>query len=238
MALGRLSTKRTLLLSTGRRTILPDKDDCPLISIYQLKPRFQNLLRPLVQRLFDRGITANQVTVAACAVSLVVGGLVALLAGHPWIFMLIPLWMIVRMALNAIDGMLAREFGQKSRLGAYLNELTDVIADSALFLPFALLPQVNLVQVLLVTLLAIFTEYAGVLGPMVGASRRYDGPMGKSDRAFCFGVLGAGVAIGWLSALWINLVLAVIAALLVYTLINRIRRGLEQVPDQTEGPQA
>jgi CDP-diacylglycerol--glycerol-3-phosphate 3-phosphatidyltransferase len=209
-----------------------------LISIYQLKPRFQNLLRPLVQRLFDRGITANQVTVAACAVSLVVGGLAGAFVAHPWVFALIPLWMIVRMALNAIDGMLAREFGQKSRLGAYLNELTDVIADSALFLPFALLPEVNLVLVLLVTLLAIFTEYAGVLGPMVGASRRYDGPMGKSDRAFCFGVLGAGVAIGWLSALWINLVLAVIAALLVYTLINRIRRGLEEVASHTEEPQA
>lgn len=209
-----------------------------MISIYQLKPRFQNLLRPLVQRLFDRGITANQVTLAACAVSLVVGGLTAVFFSHPWIFALIPLWMIVRMALNAVDGMLAREFGQKSRLGAYLNELTDVIADSALFLPFALLPEVNLVLVLLVTLMAIFTEYAGVLGPMVGASRRYDGPMGKSDRAFCFGVLGAGVAIGWLSALWINLLLAVIAALLVYTLINRIRRGLAEVASQTEGPQA
>lgn len=207
-----------------------------MISIYQLKPRFQNLLRPLVQRLFDRGITANQVTLGACAISLVVGGLAAVFAAHAWVFALIPLWMIVRMALNAIDGMLAREFGQKSRLGAYLNELTDVIADSALFLPFALLSEVNLVLVVLVTLLAIFSEYAGVLGPMVGASRRYDGPMGKSDRAFCFGVLGAGVAIGWLSALWINIVLAVIAALLVYTLINRIRRGLEEVSSQTEAP--
>jgi len=202
-----------------------------LISIYQLKPRFQNLLRPLVQRLFDRGVTANQVTLSACAVSIVIGALVALFAAHHWVFVLIPLWMIVRMALNAVDGMLAREFGQQSRLGAYLNELTDVIADSALFLPFALLPDVNLLLVVMVTVWAIFSEYAGVLGPMVGASRRYDGPMGKSDRAFVFGVLGAGVAIGWLSGLWINIVLAVIAALLVYTVVNRVRRGLAETPD-------
>ena len=39
-----------------------------MLSIYQLKPRFQNLLRPLVQRLFDRGITANQVTLSAAIV--------------------------------------------------------------------------------------------------------------------------------------------------------------------------
>ncbi|MBC3951432.1 CDP-alcohol phosphatidyltransferase family protein [Pseudomonas folii] len=200
-----------------------------MISIYQLKPRFQNLLRPSVQRLYNRGVTANQVTLSACIVSLLISGLVAVFAAHLWVFALIPLWMIVRMALNAIDGMLAREFGQQSRLGAYLNELTDVIADSALFLPFALIPDVSLGLVLMVTLGAIISEYAGVLGPMVGASRRYDGPMGKSDRAFVFGVIGAGVAVGWLSALWINIILAVVSALLVYTLVNRVRRGLTEV---------
>ncbi len=89
-----------------------------MISIYQLKPRFQNLLRPAVQRLYDKGVTANQVTLAACAVSLLVGAIVALSVPHYAVFALIPLWMILRMALNAIDGMLAREFGQKSRLGA------------------------------------------------------------------------------------------------------------------------
>lgn len=201
-----------------------------MISIYQLKPRFQNLLRPMVQRLFDRGVTANQVTLAACAISILIGAGVALFAAYQWVFVLIPLWMIVRMALNAIDGMLAREFGQQSRLGAYLNELTDVIADSALFLPFALIPGVNLLLILLVTLGAIFSEYAGVLGPMVGASRRYDGPMGKSDRALVFGVIGAGVAVGWFAPLWINIILALVAGLLVYTLINRVRRGLAELP--------
>lgn len=200
-----------------------------MLSIYQLKPRFQNLLRPLVQRLYDNGTTANQITVLAAVISLLVGTVIALFASHTWLFALIPLWMILRMALNAIDGMLAREFGQQSRLGAYLNELCDVVADSALILPFALLPSVSLLLVLAVTLLALFSEYAGVLGPMVGASRRYDGPMGKSDRAFILGVLATGIALGWLGALWINGVLALVAALLVYTLINRVRQGLKEV---------
>lgn len=199
-----------------------------MLSIYQLKPRFQNLLRPGVQRLFDRGVTANQVTLAAGIVSLLLGGLLALLPGHVWLFALIPLWMLLRMALNAVDGMLAREFGQQSKLGAYLNELCDVIADSALYLPFALLPGVSPLLVVLVVLCAVISEYAGVLGPMVGATRRYDGPMGKSDRAFCFGVLGAGVAGGLLAASWINGLLAVILALLLYTLFNRVRQGLAE----------
>lgn len=197
-------------------------------SIYQLKPRFQALLRPLVQRLYDRGITANQVTVAALVVSLGVAIAVALLVEHRWVFLLIPLWMLLRMALNAIDGMLAREFGQQSKLGAYLNELCDVAADAALYLPLALVLGVWPAAVVLVVVLAALTEYAGVLGPMVGASRRYDGPMGKSDRAFAFGVLATGIALGLLPSAWVNGLLLLIAVLSVITLSNRVRQGLAE----------
>ena len=204
------------------------------MSIYALKPRFQNLLRPGVQRLYARGVTANQVTLAAAAVSVLLGALLAWLPQHTWLFALIPLWMLLRMALNAVDGMLAREFGQQSKLGAYLNELSDVVADSALYLPFALLAGVSPTLVVLVVVLAVISEYAGVLGPMVGASRRYDGPMGKSDRAFCFGVLGAGVASGLLPSSWINGLLAVILLLLLATLVNRVRQGLAEVAQTSQ----
>jgi CDP-diacylglycerol--glycerol-3-phosphate 3-phosphatidyltransferase len=197
-------------------------------SIYQLKPRFQALLRPGVKRLHERGVTANQVTVVAAVVSIVLGLLLAWLPHVAWMFILIPVWMLLRMALNAVDGMLAREFGQQSKLGAYLNELCDVIADAALYLPFALLPGVWPALVVLVVLLALITEYAGVMGPLAGASRRYDGPMGKSDRAFAFGVLGTGVACGLLSATWLNSLLLVILLLSLYTLYNRVRQGLAE----------
>ena len=197
-------------------------------SIYQLKPRFQALLRPSVQRLYDRGVTANQVTVSAAVVSVALGLLLAWLPHVAWLFVLIPVWMLLRMALNAVDGMLAREFGQQSRLGAYLNELCDVIADAALYLPFALLAGVSPVLVVLVVLFSVVSEYAGVMGPLAGASRRYDGPMGKSDRAFGFGVLGTGVALGLLNATWINGLLLVILLLSLYTLYNRVRQGLAE----------
>ncbi|HTN29685.1 MAG TPA: CDP-alcohol phosphatidyltransferase family protein [Pseudomonas sp.] len=198
-------------------------------SIYQLKPAFQALLRPLVRRLHSAGITANQVTLAAGVGSLAIAALVAVFSEQRWLFALIPLWMFLRMALNAIDGMLAREFDQQTTLGAYLNELCDLVSDTALYLPFLLLPGVSPVWLVLVLLLALLSEYAGVMGPLAGASRRYDGPMGKSDRAFCFGALGAGVAAGLLSAVWINGVLLLLTALLLLTLANRVRQGLAEV---------
>ncbi|ANY89478.1 MULTISPECIES: CDP-alcohol phosphatidyltransferase family protein [Pseudomonas] len=197
-------------------------------SIYQLKPRFQALLRPGVKRLYERGVTANQVTVAAALVSVLLGLLLAWQPSMTGLFILVPVWMLLRMALNAVDGMLAREFGQQSKLGAYLNELCDVVADAALYLPFALLPGVSPALVVLVVVSALVSEYAGVMGPLAGASRRYDGPMGKSDRAFAFGVLGTGVAFGVLSAAWIDGLLLVILALSLYTLYNRVRQGLAE----------
>ncbi|MBL8482136.1 MAG: CDP-alcohol phosphatidyltransferase family protein [Rhodocyclaceae bacterium] len=198
------------------------------ISIYDLKPRFQNLLRPLVRNMAAAGLSANQVTCFALALSIALGLAVALFIDHRRIFLLIPLWMFLRMALNAIDGMLAREFGQKSVLGAYLNELSDVVADAALYLPFALLPPFDLWSVGAVVWLAALSEFAGALGPMVGAPRRYDGPAGKSDRAFVFGALGLYVGIaGTLpaAAFWI---MPLLCLLMAWNIVNRVRGGIAQ----------
>ena len=114
-----------------------------LVSVYDLKPKFQNLLRPLCASLARSGVTANQVTIGAAAISIALGAAIWATHGAPWVLWLVPLVLFVRMALNAIDGMLAREFEQKSALGAVLNELGDVVSDTALYLPFAAIPGID-----------------------------------------------------------------------------------------------
>ena len=195
------------------------------MSLYALKPRFQALLRPLVGALHRAGVTANQVTVAACVVSVALGAWLAWNAQAVAAFVLVPVWLAIRMALNAIDGMLAREFGQASRLGAYLNELGDVIADSALYLPFALLAGSSPWLVWTIIALAIVSELAGVLGLGFGGGRRYDGPMGKSDRAFVFGAVGLLAGLGAPMAHALDWVWGAVIALLIVTIVNRVRRG-------------
>lgn len=199
-----------------------------MLSIYQLKSRFQSLLRPYANKIYHADITANQVTIAACIGSIFVSLIVGLLAQYQWFFYLIPLWMFIRMALNAIDGMLAREFNQKSNLGAYLNEICDVISDCALIAVFTQVATVSYSLVMFVVLLSFLTEYSGVLGLMIGATRRYDGPMGKSDRAFVFSVISLGIASYLLPLDWINPLLWLISALLIYTIVNRIKKGLNE----------
>jgi CDP-diacylglycerol---glycerol-3-phosphate 3-phosphatidyltransferase len=194
------------------------------LSIYQLKPRFQALLRPLVARLARAGITANQVTVLACSISVALGLALCLQPARFW-FALIPAWMLLRMAFNAIDGMLAREHGQQSKLGAILNELTDVLADAALYLPFAFVSPFSALWVGVLIWLATVSEMTGVVAQTVSGTRRYDGPMGKSDRAFVFGVLGLCVALGFTPA-WLAWVLPVACALIVWNIVNRAKNSL------------
>ncbi|MFT3718404.1 CDP-alcohol phosphatidyltransferase family protein [Pseudorhodoferax sp.] len=198
------------------------------MSIYQLKPRFQALLRPMVGRLAAAGTTANQVTVAACAISVALGAWLFFAAPGRRAFALVPAWMLLRMAFNAIDGMLAREHGQQSRLGAFLNELTDVLSDAALYAPFALVAPLGGFWVGAFIVAAGLSEFAGALGPSVGASRRYDGPLGKSDRAFVVGVLGLYVALGGplpAASAWL---MPLLTALVAWTTVNRVRRALAE----------
>ena len=206
-------------------------------SIYQLKPAFQNLLRPFVQLLYKSGITANQVTLLAMLNSTCLGYfLYQHYLAHPisGLLLLFPLWMLIRMAFNAIDGMLAREFKQQSTLGAFYNELCDIISDTALYLCFIAFGFINAKLLLLVVFLALLSEYAGVMAPLIGQERRYDGPMGKSDRAFWLSLIAVIIVIFpyistnlQLLGRICNGILILIALLLLLTIFNRIKNSLK-----------
>lgn len=203
-------------------------------SVYQLKPRFLALLAPLTARLAHRGVTANQVTTLACLLSIGYGAVLSLLQWQQldaarWLWLGLPLFLLIRMALNAIDGQLAREYGQKSRLGGLLNEMGDVLADGALFVPLALVPEIWAPLIALFIWLALLTEYAGVTGLLIGGGRRYEGPMGKSDRATLIGACGLALGsalLGDALASLINILLLLACGLMIWTCYNRLRMAL------------
>lgn len=192
-----------------------------LPTIYDLKPRFQALLRPAAEALVKAGVAANAVTLSALGLSLAHGAWLALAPQSRWPLLLLPVTLFVRMALNALDGMMAREHGMKSPAGAVLNELGDVVSDAGLYLPFALVPGVNATLVVLVVILGIIGEMAGALGPLLGTMRRYDGPLGKSDRAFAFGLLGFLIGAGLQPGRWTSIYLAILLVLAGLTMLNR-----------------
>lgn len=199
-----------------------------MLTLYHLKPAFQNRLRPLLARLARWNVSPNQITIAAIALSSGFGLAIAAFSHSPRLLLGLPLVLLGRMALNALDGMLARDYDRATPLGCILNELGDVTSDLALYLPFALIPGISAAWIVGIAILASLTELAGVLGQAIAGTRRYEGPMGKSDRALAFGAVGLALGLGmapapWLTGIWCGIVL-----LECWTLVNRIRATLQE----------
>ena len=73
------------------------------------------------------------------------------------------------------------------------------------------------------------TEFCGVLGQVHGNGRRYDGPFGKSDRAFFIGVLAVWYAVAGSLHTVFYVVMWLACAALVYTCYKRVVNGLKAV---------
>jgi CDP-diacylglycerol--glycerol-3-phosphate 3-phosphatidyltransferase len=200
-----------------------------MTSIYDLKPAFQTRLRPLVAVLARAGATPNAVTVVALAMSVAAG---AAIATHPtsrWPLALLPAILFVRMALNALDGMMARELGLSSTLGAALNEAGDVISDVAIYAPFARIAPLSPAAVSVAVMLTVLTEVVGMAPVTLAGARRYDGPMGKSDRAVAFSLVAIALVAGGRVAAWSPAILLGVIVLLAVTVLNRATHALREV---------
>jgi CDP-diacylglycerol---glycerol-3-phosphate 3-phosphatidyltransferase len=198
-------------------------------SVYAFKPKFQSLLRPFSHWLARSGVTANQVTVLAMLLSSAMGAAITIWADQHWPLLILPGVLLIRMALNALDGMLAREHNMQSRLGAVLNELGDVLSDSALYLPLALVPGMPAAMMVVLVLLAIIGEMTGVISVQIGARRRYDGPLGKSDRALGLSILSVWLGCGAPAGAWLDIGVGILIGLATLTIINRARQALAEV---------
>lgn len=192
------------------------------MTLYQLKPFFQALLKPVMIGLHKHHVTPNHITLIAMALSFITGAVLTIFS-RPGLFVLLPAVLMVRMALNALDGMLAREYNQTSRHGAILNELGDVLSDVALYLPFIMLPDSNASLVLIMLFCTVLTEFGGVVAQTLTGVRSHAGPLGKSDRALVFGAWGLGLATWPQLAQWSNAMWGIAIILLVWTFVNRCR---------------
>ncbi|MBC7427830.1 MAG: CDP-alcohol phosphatidyltransferase family protein [Bacteriovorax sp.] len=195
------------------------------MTIYDLKPQFQNLLRPIVRLLAKMSVTPNQVTVATCLFSIAIG-LLVLTSGHAKAFYVLPVFFFIRMAFNAIDGMLAKEHNMQTKLGVILNEMTDVVSDGFLYYAFTALPFISQPLLHFVIFFAAVSELTGLAAVLNGKPRVYVGPSGKSDRAFIFGFLGILVGLNLTTPRVYNSILGIVAVLLLITIVNRTKKAI------------
>ncbi|MDU1910893.1 CDP-alcohol phosphatidyltransferase family protein [Fusobacterium sp.] len=198
------------------------------ISIYNLKKKFQDLLMPLCRKLNSFGITPNQITIGTMILSIIFSVIFYIFSKYRWLFLTVPLFFLIRMAFNALDGMIASRFDKKTNLGIFLNEIGDVVADTVFFLCFFSAVNINIISTMLFTFLGILSEYTGIVAIQIDRKRHYEGPMGKSDRAFFVSILSIFIFIG-IDNKYINYLIYLGIFLLVVTIYNRIKATLKNI---------
>jgi CDP-diacylglycerol--glycerol-3-phosphate 3-phosphatidyltransferase len=198
-----------------------------MISIYNIKPKFQKVLRPLLDSLYKFGITANQITLSSVFLSFIIGMLFWFADINRFFYLALPVGLIIRMALNALDGMMARIYNQQSKKGEVLNEIGDVVSDFFVFFPLLKFEVEILYLIICCIFLSIINEFAGILGKVVSGERRYEGPMGKSDRAFLLGIYGV---LGFFSIKLSGYSVLIFSSILILLMVStyfRIKKSLQ-----------
>lgn len=197
-----------------------------MISIYKIKPQFQRILTPILELMHRKHITANQITISACILSAIIGMMFWYADYNRWFYLALPVGLLLRMALNALDGMMARRYNQITRKGEMLNELGDVVSDTIIYFPLIKHQPESLYIIVIFIAMSIINEYAGIMGKVISDNRNYDGPMGKSDRAFILSIYGLACLCGVdISSYSFYLFLVIILLLLISTCI-RIKKAL------------
>lgn len=185
------------------------------------------MLTPILEWMHRKDITANQITVSACILSVIIGVLFWFAEDNKWFFLALPIGLLLRMALNALDGMMARRYNQISRKGEMLNELGDVVSDTIIFLPLLKYQSESLYLIVVFIAMSIINEFAGVMGKVISNQRNYDGPMGKSDRAFILGLYGLVCLCGADISSYSMCIFSVINLLLLVSTWIRIKKALD-----------
>jgi CDP-diacylglycerol--glycerol-3-phosphate 3-phosphatidyltransferase len=185
--------------------------------LYAAKPWFVRRLKKIEDLLVGWNVSPDSLTVAAFVVSLCCGLFLALggILDKPLLWLLVPPLGLVRLALNALDGSLARRKGIDRPFGEVMNELSDRLSDVALIGPLAFTAPASLALTALAA--TLISSTAGLLGRAVLGDRISGGPMGKPDRvtvislgALASGVLASPVPLE--TSLWVILAGAVVTA--------------------------
>lgn len=159
--------------------------------LYALKPAFVRRLRGVEDELVRLGVRADALTVAAVMVAAAAGTAIAAgaLLDAPLLWLAVPPLALVRIALNALDGSVARRTGTARPFGAALNETCDRLSDIAIVAPLAFVAGAP--PALAATTAMLLASFIGVLAQAVGGARDYGGPMGKADRMLVVGLAAA-----------------------------------------------
>ena len=181
------------------------------MGLYAIKPAFQKILTPVCDFCITMKITADHLNLAGLVSSGMMGTLFVFGKNHPTLFLAVPLFVFIRLATNALDGMVARKTGASSAIGEVHNEVLDRISDAVVILSIGMTGLGSMQLSSVVCAFMMLGSFIGLSSKAAGGRRIYDGVMGKPDRMVVVGALSF-IAVWYQSSILWNAGLGFMAA--------------------------
>jgi len=189
----------------------------------------KNKLTPVARFFAAKGLGAERVAYAATAFSFLAGAVILYGSGRKWSLLLLTLSLLFLAGLNSIEEISAQGEDRKNKREIVVKELGNVLSEAFLYLPLCRFRGFPAFWIVLIVVFGIVSEMAGVIGIQFGASRRYDGPMGRGNRAIVFGLIGLVVGGGLRPGLWLGGIFIIVFILLIVTIVNRLTRAQKEI---------
>lgn len=192
------------------------------MTLYNFKTKSQKIFDPAYKWCIKNNLSPTTLTLFGFVISISIGLTILVSPNNFNLLFLVPFLAGLRILFNVLDGMVARTYPDTNhQRGEFLHEMSDRISDYFLFLLVSFTTGINVQLGLFSITLILISSFVGILSKAVGASRRFEGVMGKPERMLLVSIFSvlAGV---YKDINIINYMLYVLIFGLILTIIIRI----------------
>jgi phosphatidylglycerophosphate synthase len=182
------------------------------------------------------GIHPDAISYSSIVVSVIAAVCFWRASSLPALLLVAPLFCLIRLWLNMLDGMVAIAGGKASVRGEILNDLPDRVSDVIIFVGVAESGWMNPRIGYLTAIASVLTAYVGLFGQALGASRQFGGLMSKPWRMVVLAI-GSWTAFLLDSSAWrlcslqvLDWTCLVIVAGCAQTIALRLKRIMRTLP--------
>ena len=185
----------------------------------KLKQRAQLWLTSEAKMLHNLGLNPNQVSILGIALAVLSAITYWQWKLHPILLILAPLLMLASGLLDALDGALARLYGEATNFGGFFDSLLDRYADAIIICGIILGGLTDITWGLAALMGSLLVSYARARAEAAGVKMESVGLAERAERLVLL-ALASFLSFVWLEALgWGVLVLAILTNL---TVVQRV----------------
>ena len=191
----------------------------------KLKQRAQLWFTSEAKMLHNLGLTPNQVSILGIALAVLSAITYWQWKLHPILLILAPLLMLASGLLDALDGALARLYGEATNFGGFFDSLLDRYADAVIICGIILGGLTEVTWGLAALMGSLLVSYARARAEAAGVKMESVGLAERAERLVLL-ALASFLSFVWLEALsWGVLVLAILTNLTVVQRVIYFRKA-------------